>query len=926
MPDANPVPNEAVRAQLDRILLWQGFADSPQLGRFLRHVVEQKLSGNGAAIKEYSVGLEVFNRTTSFDPKSDSIVRSEARRLRSKLAEYYGAEGVGDPLRIDVPKGGYLPVFAVRNGAVTEAPAAEARGPAGRTVRRGRIAAWAGLASIALAAAYYLQTRKAKPPAVHVRHTVAVLGFDNLSGRPGDAWLSGAISGMLTTEFAADGALRTIPGEDVAHMQKDLGLGRMDALSRDTVERIRRYLDADFLVGGGYTVLTAAGNRGQTSMRLDLRVQSVRTGETIGAVAETGAQDDLFDLVSRAGAQLRQSLGAQPLSAADAGALRKAEPSTPEAKRLYYEGLGRMRDYDWARARDLLTKAVQSDPTFPLTHAALSAVWGELVYTQKCREEAKTAFDLSPNLPHEERLLVEAEFRGASGDWGGAERIYADLFHSFPDNVGYGLALAGAQERQQKLQAELASIETLRRLPHPPGDDPRIDLAEAAAYRALGKYREALPMFEKAEQKARSQGARGLLWHALHQKAEDLEALGQHPQARAASLEARQICAWLGDRICVARSLARLGMLDAATNLKEAERQFQASYEIAQREGSFYAANALSNLGAILQMEGEYARAERALGEAATAVEEAHDKPFLVRVTINRGNLLYGEGKLRAAEGMYRKAIAVVGEGDDKTWLPASLTDLAQVLELEGELAESMKCRQQVLALSRASRTSAASVLAEIAGLLCIRGDVGAARQTLDQAEAEAGKAGVSDFPAQSAAFAEVALAEGRAAVGETLARRAEERAKAENRPDGASEACEVLARCLLAEGRISDAQAGIGRAQSYLGARKAADSLFNISITGARVQAATAGYRDRANVNAAIRSLDAAIAEARRSRFAGVPLAARLARGEIRMRSGRVGEGRAELRALAKEAAAKGYGLLARKAAEESEAGEDAR
>src|SRR5208283_4976264 len=130
------------------------------------------------------------------------------------------------------------------------------------------------------------------------------------------------------------------------------------------------------------------------------------------------------------------------------------------------EGLARLQAYEWAGARDLLVKAADSDPTFPLAHTALSEVWDGLVYIQRSREEAKTAFDLSPNLSRDDRLLVEARYRAASGEWARAGQIYQDLFNRRPDNVEYGLRLAGAQDRQQQERAALATIETLRRLPH----------------------------------------------------------------------------------------------------------------------------------------------------------------------------------------------------------------------------------------------------------------------------------------------------------------------------------------------------------------------------------------------------------------------------------------------------------------------------
>ena len=86
MATQNVVQPEAVRTQLNRILQSPGLAGSPRLCRFLVYLVEQKLDGKAAGIKEYSVGLEVFDRPPSFDPKEDSIVRASARKLRAKTS------------------------------------------------------------------------------------------------------------------------------------------------------------------------------------------------------------------------------------------------------------------------------------------------------------------------------------------------------------------------------------------------------------------------------------------------------------------------------------------------------------------------------------------------------------------------------------------------------------------------------------------------------------------------------------------------------------------------------------------------------------------------------------------------------------------------------------------------------------------------
>jgi tetratricopeptide (TPR) repeat protein len=105
---------EAVRAQLERILNSKAFARSPRISRFLTFVVGETLEGQESKLKEYLLGVEVFGRQDSFDPRIDSIVRVEARRLRYKLEKYYETEGRNDTLHIQFRKGCYVPSFAER--------------------------------------------------------------------------------------------------------------------------------------------------------------------------------------------------------------------------------------------------------------------------------------------------------------------------------------------------------------------------------------------------------------------------------------------------------------------------------------------------------------------------------------------------------------------------------------------------------------------------------------------------------------------------------------------------------------------------------------------------------------------------------------------------------------------------------------------
>jgi hypothetical protein len=85
--------------------------NSGRLKRFLRFSVEETLAGRAENLKEYTLALEVFDKSASHDPGADPIVRVEARRLRARLKEYYETDGLGDRIRIDIPKGAYVPSF-----------------------------------------------------------------------------------------------------------------------------------------------------------------------------------------------------------------------------------------------------------------------------------------------------------------------------------------------------------------------------------------------------------------------------------------------------------------------------------------------------------------------------------------------------------------------------------------------------------------------------------------------------------------------------------------------------------------------------------------------------------------------------------------------------------------------------------------------
>src|SRR5579859_5177258 len=117
-----PVRPELVQRHLEKVLVSAEMCRSKKLCQFLRFTVEEVLRGHGTELKEYAIAVGVFKRSREFDPGADPIVRVQARRLRSKLEQYYQTEGRAEPIRIEYPVGGYSPVFTRRTSSEISVP------------------------------------------------------------------------------------------------------------------------------------------------------------------------------------------------------------------------------------------------------------------------------------------------------------------------------------------------------------------------------------------------------------------------------------------------------------------------------------------------------------------------------------------------------------------------------------------------------------------------------------------------------------------------------------------------------------------------------------------------------------------------------------------------------------------------------------
>jgi len=748
-----------------------------------------------------------------------------------------------------------------------------------RSGRRRTAVLAAALAFVILAAFTYTRIQASPGPAGlangnNLRQSVAVLGFQNLSGDAQEGWLSTALSDWLVTELTAGEQVRTIPAESVARMKTELSLTDMGTLSPDRLKRIRKNLGTDFVVVGSYAML---GAKSDGQIRLDLRLQDTRNGETTGAFSETGTENHLLDLVSRAGEHLRAKLGVRAVTREEAAEVAIALPSKSETARLYSEGLVRLRAFDALKARDLLQNAIAVEPAYALSHAALAKAWAQLGYDENAKAEAKKAFDLSSSLSRAERLLVEGRYRETSGDWDKAAAIYRALFEFFPDNLDYGLALANAEYRANRWNDTLTTIAALRELPVPLRDDPRIDLAEQDAARSLGDTKRSEAALTRAAEKAQAAGASLLLAKARLDQAWLFENLGRFSEAEDAVREAKQLYVAANDRsgLAEATTLGAIVLKNQGDYLG-AKKDYEEVLTLYRQTGNRTGLAAENdNIGDILVYLGDLDGARRGYEAALAIYHELGDQNGEALAKNGLGDVFLALGRHREAMEMFESSLEICGRIGNRGRQAEALAGKAQVRRLQGDFAQALK-----------QETEARSIFEEI-------GD----------------KTEVAHVDLQ---VAEIFLDGGKTEEAALSARRAAEVFEKTRGTSDEASANLLLARTLLVSGRIADARKIV---DEVLGAATQTHNWeleLSATLTAARARAASG---DSAEAKEAVRQLDKVIADATTTRFEAIALEARLAKGEIEIRNVDPNTGRVYLLALQKDAAKEGFQLIAEKA-----------
>jgi len=821
--------------------------------------------------------------------------------------------------------------------------------------REWRIATTVGLAIVlALAAFWYvMRMRRPHPVSASVRRSVAVLGFKNLSGKPDAQWLSTALSEMLTTELAAGGKLRTVPGETVAQMKLSLALPDSESFGKETLTKIRQNLESDDVVLGSYIPL------GGGQLRVDLWLQDTAAGETLATISEKGSETQLDELANKVGAQLRAKLGVRGFSVGEAAGVRASMPTNPSVARLYAEGLAKLRLSDYLGARDLLQQAVAAEPGYALSHSALSAAWLGLGYQQKAREEAKKAVDTSEALSSEQRLWVEGNYRETTREFDQAIEIYRKLLAVAPDDIESGLRLAASQTSAGKANDSLATLQALRNLPSPIKDDPRIDLAEAVDAESVSDFKRETTLASRAAATATAEGARLQLARArliecsaldyLHdlksamsacEEARTIYDSARNPQGSAtALLNIGNVLADQGDfdrsnqvyeeSLKISRELGNQGNTAAALNniasnlseegnLTGAEKMYREALAIKLEVGAKdQIPRTLYNIGNVLSAQGALSDAQKMFDESLKMSQELGDKEGTANAELNMADMLRKKGDLDAAKRRFDESRTSYDQINDKDGIAYSLIGAAGVLTAQGDLPAAEKTCLQAQEILRTidDKHETAFALSVLGELLLIHGDTGAAGKKYEEALAIRKDLGEKANVAETQlALATVALEEGRLSDAQAKVREAAGEFRKQKLKEDEALSGAILAEVLLASGRFSEARTQADAAALLVSKSQDRELHFRVDTVAARARAASGKKPD---IEQAAKLLETIEADASKNRFLQEQFEARLALGEIEMKSGDTASGRAHLSALGKDARDSGFLLIARRAAD---------
>ncbi len=367
--DRQPPP-KAVREELQGILASTEFNASDRLKSFLQFVVEEALAGRADRLKGYTIGVEVFGRDPAFDPQNDPVVRMEAGKLRRRLDLYYLEGGRADPVRIQIPKGSYVPTFSWQGAGESADDAVVEASPSRRRSLKHGLWALGGLAlaGLVLVTALWLrsealtQQAAVERPAPQERGpAIIVLPFEDLSkADTGDVFAAG-LTEELISNLMRFGELRLYSA--YASFQ--------EKPSADPVE-VGQRLDVGYVVKGSV-------RRDADRVRLTVHLIKAQIGQYLWSQTYDRAltPENVFAVQEQLAADLASHL-AQPygiINEITADAFRQQRPETLFAYDCVLRAFAYRRTNDrelYGPSRGCLEQAVLRDPGYADAWALLA--------------------------------------------------------------------------------------------------------------------------------------------------------------------------------------------------------------------------------------------------------------------------------------------------------------------------------------------------------------------------------------------------------------------------------------------------------------------------------------------------------------------------------------------------------------------------
>ena len=784
-------------------------------------------------------------------------------------------------------------------------------------VRSGHAKRWLVVGAVTgavfvVAVAGYLVIRKIKgegatavtSSAPH-RRAIAVLGFKNLTGDAQKAWLSTALSEMLTTELSEGGQLRTIPGESVAQMKLSLALPDADSFSQKTLSRIRQNLGSDDVVTGSYVKL------GNGQLRVDLRLQDTKAGEILAAVSEKGSEDQIDDLIGKAGTELRSKLGIDPLSDAQSALVRAALPTNAEAAKLYSQGLEDLRLFNPLAARDVLEKSTALEPAFAPAHSALAEAWSSLGYDDKAKAQAKLALDLSGGVSREERLEIEGRSHQILGEWPKAVESYRALWEFFPDRVDYGLSLAGSQMSGGQVTDAEATLVELRKLTVSEADAARIDLMDGNIGAGQGDLKRQVAKAESSINEGRAIGANLLVAGALLLEGDGKNKMGEQDKAIQLITEGKDLYELAGNRRGAANALLKTGdVFFDEGNFKAARKDFDDALVVFREIGAQKSIrNSQERIGNVLYGQGKPLESVAYYNQALQFDRTVHEPSALASDYGNIGNAMDDLGDLKGALKMQLQSLDAFNEINNKSGASETLYDLGNLSIELGALGEAKKYYDQAFAIAKETSYHVGEPypVAGYADLLLVQGDTAGARKQYEAALVLAQDAKVEGFAVRiKLSLATVDLEEGNFSEGEKLAREVVGPLDKGASPSNTkAPALAILSRNLLGEGKLTEAQTTASQAMTIAEQAVALPYHFDPTLSDALVKA------KMGKTTEAREELETQLALARKHGYLLYEYEVRLALCKVELWSG-AASARADLAPLESEAKSRGFLLVA--------------